>query len=150
MDQKLKKGEDYTGVTVVYLCHDGRGNFLLNKRGNQTRDEHGTWDAGGGGLEFNDTVENTLRKEIKEEYCTDVISFEFLGFRDVHRMHEGRPTHWIALDFMVLVDRDKAKNGEPHKFDEIGWFVMGRFPQPLHSQFPYFLEKYKDKIAIKR
>lgn len=148
MDQPLKKGEDYTGVTVVYLCHDGRGNYLLNKRSNRTRDEHGTWDAGGGSLEFNDTVEGTLRKEIKEEYCTDVIAYEFLGFRDVHRVHEGRPTHWLALDFKVLVNREMVKNGEPHKFDEIGWFKLEEFPKPLHSQFPFFLEKYKEKIVM--
>ena len=146
MDKNLKKGEDYTGVTVVYLCHDGKGNYLLNKRSNQTRDEHGTWDPGGGGLEFGDTVENTLKKEIKEEYCTDVIRYEFLGFRDVHRMNNDRPTHWIALDFKVLINRDKVKNGEPHKFDEIGWFTSDRFPSPMHSQFPFFLGKYGEKI----
>ena len=146
MNRKMKKGEDYTGITIVYLCHDGKGNYLLNKRGNQTRDEHGTWDPGGGGLEFGDTVENTLKKELNEEYGTDPIKAEFLGFRDVHRVHGGHPTHWIALDFKVLVNRDKVKNGEPHKFDEIGWFTLDKLPKPLHSQFPFFLEDYKEKL----
>src|ERR1700685_3937593 len=107
MEKALKKGEDYIGVSVVYLCHDGEGNYLLNKRSNQTRDEHGTWDSGGGGLEFNDTVEGTLKKEITEEYCVDVINSEFLGFRDVHRTNNGQPTHWVTLDFKVLIDREK-------------------------------------------
>ena len=142
----MKKGEDYTGVSIIYLCHDGKGNYLLNKRSVQARDENGRWDCGGGGLEFGDTVENTLKKEIQEEYCTDVIGYEFLGYRDVHRMNNGRPTHWIALDFKVLVDRDKVKNGEPHKFDEIGWFKLGEFPEPLHSQLPLFLRDYKNRI----
>jgi ADP-ribose pyrophosphatase YjhB (NUDIX family) len=142
----MKKGEDYTGVTVVYLCHDGKGNILLNKRSNNCRDEHGKWDPGGGGLEFGDTVENTLRKEIKEEYCTEVLGYEFLGYQDVHREHEGKKTHWIALDFKVLVDRDKVKNGEPHKFDAVEWFSLDKLPSPLHSQFPEFLKQYKDKI----
>lgn len=146
MDGTLKKGEDYTGVAVVFLCHDGKGNYLLNKRSNQARDEKGKWDSGGGGLEFNDTVEDTLKKEIQEEFCTDIISHELLGFRDVHRVHEGKPTHWIALDFKVLVDREKVKNGEPHKFDDIGWFILEEFPEPIHSQFPFFLKKYKDKL----
>ena len=108
---QLKKGEDYVGVTVVYFCHDGKGNLLLNKRSEQARDEHGMWDPGGGGLEFGDTVEDTVRKEIKEEYCADVLGMEFLGFKDVHRTHDGRPTHWIALVFKVLVDREKVANG---------------------------------------
>lgn len=142
----MKRGEDYTGVAVVYFCHDGNGNFLLNKRGVNCRDEHGTWDPGGGGIEFGDTVENSLKKEIKEEYCTNVINYEFLGFRDVHREHGGKKTHWIALDFKVLVDRNKVGNGEPHKFDAVEWFTLDKLPTPLHSQFPDFLKLYRGKL----
>ncbi len=142
----MKKGEDYIGVTVVYLCHDGKGSVLLNKRSVNCRDEHGMWDPGGGGLEFGDTVVHTLEKEIAEEYCTDVLGYEFLGYRDMHREHNGKKTHWIALDFKVLVDREKVANGEPHKFDEIGWFTLDKLPSPLHSQFPNFLSAYKDRI----
>ena len=142
-----QKGVDYTGVSIVYLCHDGKGNVLLGKRGVNARDEQGTWDWGGGGIEFNDTVENTLRKEIKEEYCTDVLDYKFLGYRDVHREIKGKKTHWIALDFKVLVDREKAKNGEPHKFDNVQWFTLNSLPSPLHSQCSTFLRNYKDQLA---
>ncbi len=141
-----KKGEDYTGITIVYFCHDGAGNVLLAKRSKNCRDEHGRWDIGGGGLEFGDTVENTLKKEIKEEYSTEVLGFEFLGYRDVHRGNNGKKTHWISLDFKVLVDRNMVKNGEPHKFDEVKWFKIGDYPEPLHSQLPHFLNSYKDRI----
>ena len=98
----MKKGIDYPGVTIVYLCHDGDGNFLLCKRSKNCRDEHGCWDNGGGGLELHDTVENTLKKEIKEEYCTDVLDYEFLGYRDVHRESENGKSHWIALDLSLI------------------------------------------------
>jgi 8-oxo-dGTP diphosphatase len=145
----MQKGFDFTGVSIVFFCHDGEGNFLLSKRSTNCRDEHGTWDPGGGGLEVHDTVEDTIRKEIKEEYCADVLAQEFLGFRDVHREHEGKKTHWIALDFKVLIDKTQVKNGEPHKLEEIGWFRLETLPSPLHSQFPYFLEKYREKLARK-
>lgn len=142
----LKKGVDYTGITIVFACHDGRGNILLHKRSENARDEHGRWDIGAGGLELHDTPENTLRKEIKEEYSTDVISYEFLGFRDVHRQHAGQKTHWLALDFKVLVDPAQVKNGEPHKFEEVKWFTLNNLPSPIHSQWPIFFEKYKDRL----
>ena len=142
----LKKGVDHIGVTIVYFCHDGKGNFIMAKRSDNARDEQQRWDIGGGGLEFGDTVENTLRKEIKEEYCTDVSEMEFLGYRDVHREHEGRPTHWIALDFKVLIDPAKVRNGEPHKFEEVGWFTRDALPENLHSQLPNFLRLYRDKL----
>jgi hypothetical protein len=52
----MEKGLDYTGISVVYFCHDGNGNFLMQKRGKNCRDENGRWDIGGGALEVEDSV----------------------------------------------------------------------------------------------
>ncbi len=143
----MKKGVDYTGICVVYFCFDNNGKLLLAKRSANCRDENGKWDCGSGALEFGDSIKETLRKEIKEEYCTDVIEYEFLGYRDVHReLGDGTKTHWVALDFKVLVDRDMVKIGEPHKFDDIGWFTKDSLPSNLHSQLPYALKKYENKF----
>ena len=142
----MKKGQDYTGVTVVFACHDGEGNYLFSKRSTQCRDEHGAWDPGGGGLEFRDTVEDTLRKEIAEEYCTTILSSEFLGYRDIHREHEGIKTHWIGLDFKVHIDRAKVSNGEPHKAEEIRWCKLDELPVPMHSQWPLFYNLYQNRL----
>jgi 8-oxo-dGTP pyrophosphatase MutT (NUDIX family) len=144
---QLKQGQDYVGVSVVYFCHDGKGKFIMARRSENARDERGRWDIGGGGLEFGMTVEDTLKKEIREEYCTDVLSYEFLGYRDAHRKLDGKPTHWIALDFKVLVDPSKVAIGEPHKFTDLAWFdFAGKLPVNLHSLLPYFLEKYNKQL----
>ncbi len=143
----MKKGIDCIGVSVVYFCHDGAGNVLLAQRSENSRDEKGCWDIGGGAIEFGENIEETVKKEIKEEYSTNVQKLEFLGFRDVHRTHDGVSTHWIALDFKVLVDRTMGKIGEPHKFDDLGWFTLDTLPSPVHSQIPTFLEKYKDALS---
>jgi len=140
----MQKGIDFIGVGVVYYCHDG--NVILAKRSNNCKDEHGNWDIGGGGLEFGEDVIIGMKREIKEEYGTDVLDFEFLGFRDVHRIFNGIKTHWVALDFKVLVDKKQVKNGEPHKFDDVKWFKHNEFPSPTHSQLPEFLNKYKNKL----
>jgi len=118
----------------------------MSKRSQKCRDEQGNWDIGAGSLEFGHKIEDTLKREIKEEYCTDVLGHEFLGFRDIHREVNGKKTHWVSLDFKVHVDRSKASIGEPHKIDEIGWFTMSKLPTPVHSQLPKFLEKYKDRL----
>ena len=142
----MKKGVDYTGVCVIFYCHDGEGNVLMHKRSSQCRDEHGRWDIGGGGLRHLNRVEDDIRREIAEEFCTDVLEIEFLGFRDVHREHEGERTHWIALDHKVRIDPSKVTNGEPHKIEELRWFASDDLPEPLHSQLGFFLEDYKDKL----
>jgi len=140
------KGEDYPGITLVFYCHDGNGNFIMAKRGINCRDEQGRWDIGGGGLELGDSLEKTLTKEIKQEYCTDILDYEFLGIREMFRTNNGKPTHWIGLDYKVLVDKKKVSNGEPHKFDDVKWFTLNTLPSPIHSQFPDFLKRYKERL----
>ena len=143
----MRRSIDYIGVGVVFFCHDGKGNVLLNKRSEKSRDEHNMWDPGGGCIEFGETAVDALKREIKEEYCTDIIDSEFLGYRDVFRIDgEGNNNHWVALDFKVLIDRKKVKNGVPDKHKEIEWFSANNLPSPLHSQFPFFLKKYGGKL----
>lgn len=144
----MRKGTDFVGISVVYFCHDGKGNFVMAKRSKNARDEQGRWDIGGGGLELGDSVEYTLRKEIKEEYRADVLNFEFLGYRDVFRRHEGKPSHWITLDFKVLLNPKQVQIGESHKFDEIKWFKLKSLPPDahMHSQLPIFLAKYNNQL----
>ena len=142
----MKKGVDYTGVCVVFYCHDGQGKVLMHKRSNKCRDEHGCWDTGGGGAEFGEKILDSVRREIVEEYGAEPIEIEHLGYRDVHREHKGEQTHWIALDFKVLVDPLRVKNAEPEKIQELGWFTMDSIPNPIHSQLGTFFENYKDRF----
>ncbi|MBI2410642.1 MAG: NUDIX domain-containing protein [Candidatus Kerfeldbacteria bacterium] len=148
MYRKPKAGIDYVGVSIVFFCHDGQGRVLMAKRSENARDEHGKWDIGAGKVEVGDSVEETLHKEIQEEYSTEVISYEFLGFRDVHRMQNEVHTHWITLDFKVLVRPENVAIGEPAKFSDIGWFNKNQIPsnEQLHSQLPFFFQKYSEQL----
>lgn len=141
-------GVDYPGVSVTFFCHDGTGRFVMHRRSPHARDEQHRWDFGGGRLEIHDTIENTVRKEIKEEYCADALDLEFLGFRDVHREHNGQKTHWIALDYKVRIDPAQVKIGEPDKFTDLRWFTLATLPpeHELHSQLPTYFAKYRDRL----
>jgi ADP-ribose pyrophosphatase YjhB (NUDIX family) len=129
----MKKGVDYIGITCVFFCHDGQGNFLLHKRSEKCRDEVGRWDCGGGAMEVGETFEQAVRREIKEEYGCDVLDLKFLRANNVLRTNGGEKTHWVALIFAAKVDPKQVINGEPEKMVEVGWFKPDAFPQPLHS-----------------
>lgn len=146
----MNKGVDFIGVTVSYMCHDGQGNFLMSKRSTKCRDEHGTWDFGGGGVDLGDSVEKTLLKELKEEYCVEPKTFEFLGYEDLFRTMNGVNTHWVGLLFLVEIDRSKVQNGEPEKFDALEWYHLDALPTPLHSSIPGILSKFKDRLRAFR
>src|SRR3989338_10805998 len=142
----MKEGVDSICITVSYFCHDEKGNVLLAKRTEHCRDEHGRWDPGGGGLEFGEKLDDALQREIREEYGTDVIKAEFLGFREIFRDHKGQKTHWISFDFKVHIDREKVINLEPKKHEGLGWFRLDNLPKPMHSQWPSFLKSYGDRL----
>ena len=144
--RKRIKGRELVGATIVFMCHDGNGNIVMMKRSQNARDEKSKLDIGRWSLEFSNIVISTLKREIKEEHSTDVLNFDFLGYRDVYREDEDGSSRWIVLDFLVLIDKGKVKIGEPDKFTDLKWFKFGKFPQDTHSQFPVFLKTYKHKL----
>ena len=141
----LRRGIDFIGVTCSFICHDGNGQILMHKRSKNCRDEHGTWDIDGGAHEFGDRAEQTIIREIKEEYGTKAFNLQFIKVFDAHRqLADGTPTHWVSILYAAQVDPKKAKNNEPFKIDEIGWFSFEQLPSPLHSQAMHELQSARD------
>lgn len=140
----LKRGIDHIGVSAVSIIHDGQGRILLMKRGQKARDERGRWDVCGGAIEFGESIDDAINREVMEELCTEPVDIKFLSVYDAHREHDGQKTHWIAIVHAVKVDSSKVKIGEPHKIEEIDWFVAKNLPKPLHSQFHHSLRLAKE------
>jgi len=144
------KGFSFVGVTTCFVCHDGKGNIFMAKRTKNARDEHDRWDTGGGGLKFGNTAVDNVIMEVSEEYSAIPQEIKFLGYRDVFRESpNGAPSHWLALDFSVLVNREDMKINEPDVFDDSGWFTLDNLPSPLHSQLGFLLDKFKEQYSLK-
>ena len=127
------------GVSCVFVCHDGSGRVLLARRSAGARDEPGTWDTGAGAIEHGESFEDAVAREVREEYRAEVRKLTTLGVRNVLR----GDTHWVAVVFAVEVDPEAVEIGEPHKFDELGWFSPDAPPQPAHSQLDETLALFR-------
>jgi 8-oxo-dGTP diphosphatase len=127
-------------VSCVFVCHSGDGRVLLARRGAGARDEPGTWDTGAGALEHGESFADAVRREVREEYTADALDVETIGVRNVLR----GGSHWVAVVNAVRVDRRyPVAIGEPHKFDELGWFALDDLPAPLHSQLPATIDLFR-------
>lgn len=131
-------------VSCVFVCHDDAGRILLARRSAAARDEPGTWDCGAGALEFGETFEAAVTREVGEEYRARPRDITQIGVRNVLR---GDPvtTHWVAVVFAVRVDPADVAIGEPHKFDALDWYATDALPSPLHSQLAETLRLFADR-----
>jgi len=143
----FKRGIDYIGVNCVFYCHDGNGRLLLQKRSEKCRDEVGHWDVGGGAMEFGETPEETVAREVAEEYGCDPLMITLGGVRTILRDNGGVKTHWVSFVFLVRVDPARVIIGDPEKMEEIGWFLPESFPSPLHSQTLLSFEVVKELFS---
>jgi 8-oxo-dGTP diphosphatase len=124
-------------VSCVFVCRDDSGRVLLARRSAGARDEPGVWDCGAGAIEFGETFEQAVTREVTEEYGIAPRSVVQRGVRNILRPG----SHWIAVVFEVrLAEPAAARIGEPHKFDDLRWCDPDDLPAPLHSQLPATLE----------
>lgn len=84
-------------------------------------------------MEFGESFEAAVAREVREEYATEALDTTVLGVRNVLR---GEPvdSHWVAVVCAVRVDPATVAIGEPDKFDALGWFTPDQLPTPRHSQ----------------
>lgn len=144
---RAHKGVSFVGVSTCFFCYREDGKFYLAKRSKNARDEQGRWEMGGGGLKWGVTAIDNLKTELKEEYNANPKDIKFMGYRDVFRENKGKATHWLCLDFAVLVDDKNIRINEPEMFDDGGWFTLGSLPSPLHSQQQIFFDMHEEELA---
>ena len=138
-------GITHIGVSVITMCHNGAGKYLISRRGPKCRDENDRWEpAGGGTVEHGESLLDAVQREVKEECGANVLEVECIGYREVMREHNGAATHWIAFDFRARIDPLEVSIQEPEKCSEHRWCAIDDIPVPMHSQFPLFLDKYKE------
>lgn len=140
------KGYSFTGIATAFQCYSNDGKILLAKRGQGARDERGTWDNGAGGLKWGLSLIENVKREVLEEYNAVPLNIEFWGYRDNFRTdRNGDNTHWLGMDFGVLIDPKQVKIIDHQAVEKIAWFKNGELPSPLHSEMTRIFEMYKDK-----
>lgn len=142
----MQPGIDYTGVSVTFFCYAG-SSYVMGWRTDKCRDEKDRWAIGSGAIEVGEPILEALHREVKEEYCARITSYEALGYREVRREISGIPTHWISFDFKVQVDPSTVQVGEPEKHPELKWYPFGYYPENCHSQFPRFLKNHWTRLG---
>ena len=120
------QGKDYVGVGVgAVIVQDG--SVLLLKR--RKPPEAGCWGIQGGAVEFGETLESAVKREIVEELGVEIAVKRLLGVTD-HILPDER-VHWVSPVFEVEIVAGKPSNLEPAKHSSLDWFSLDDLPDNL-------------------
>lgn len=96
------------------------------------RRDIGWWNLPGGGLEAGETVEEGLRREVREEVCTEVDVVRLVGVYSKPQKNE------VVLTFLCTLPGGTVDTiGTSDEVSEVGWFAPAQLPSdllPKHRQ----------------
>ncbi len=101
-------------VAIRAIVLDRQGRVLLLKRSNSEYGE-GQWCLPGGKLDYNDTPENTLEKELREETGMAVSNPSFLFYQNSLPLQPGK-MHCLNLYFACSCAGQVTLNEESSEF----------------------------------
>ncbi len=141
----MKKGVDYIGVGVGAVILNADGKVFLARRGKEARNESGKWEFPGGGVEFGETLEHALAREVMEEYGFEIDVRALLDV--VNHIIPAEGQHWVSPTFICGYRGGTPRLREPHKCEDIGWFSVDRIPEEkLTIASKKSLESLKQKM----
>ncbi len=137
----MKPGIDYIGVSVGALIFNDEGKILLCKRSQNAKNERGCWEAPGGAVEFGETLEHAITREMKEDLGVELVLEKQMPA--ANHIIPNEHQHWIPSAFICHIKNEKIpKIMEPDKCDEINWFALDNLPQPLSIITKIDIDRY--------
>ncbi len=141
----MKAGKDYIGTGLGAIILNENGEVLLMKRGEKCKNEIGKWAVIGGKLDFGETLEQGIIREVFEETNIKIKIDGQIPYYD-HLLPEENQ-HWIAHVFIAHIVKGIPKNMEPEKCSELKWFSFKKLPSPIAKMSQPALKYFKIKFG---
>ena len=117
--------EPRVGCGAVIL--DGGGAIYLLRRVKEP--EAGHWGLCGGKIDWGETTEAAVRREVAEELGIAIRETELLCLVDMIDAGDGE--HWVSPVYLATAWSGEPFNREPEKHSGAGWFARDALPSPL-------------------
>ncbi len=128
----------------AYIFNE-KGEVLLGKRKGSLAG--GEYAAPGGHLEFGESFEEAVKKEVMEETGLEVGKIEFFYVDNNLRYIKSAGKHYVTLSFRVEYIGGEPKVMEPEKVESWYWYALDNLPSPLSEFAEKGLAILKDKVG---
>ena len=123
----MKPGKDYIGVGCGAVIVNENNEILLQLRNKAPEKEY--WSIPGGKVEMFETLEEAVKREVKEETDVNVKVIECLGI--CNHIVTNEETHWVSPSFLCKIIEGEPKIMEPTKHLDMKWFSLDNLPEKL-------------------
>jgi 8-oxo-dGTP diphosphatase len=140
----MNEQRPYVGMGILVQ----RGNqILLGKR----RGSHGAgyYAAPGGHLEYGESFELAVRREVREETGLEITNLRLLAVgnylftRPAQARQEAGQRHYVDVDFVCEAPVGEAQLREPDKCEGWAWYTLGALPEPLFIVTQRMIESWQ-------
>lgn len=123
------------GVMVV----NERGEVLLGLR--HSSHGAGEWSFPGGKVDLGETIEETAKRETKEETNLEIDDLELVSLTDELRyLKDGK--QFVVIGFKANHYQGELKLANPERFHEWRWFSLDNLPQSLFEGTELMIRNY--------
>ena len=139
---EIKRGRDFIGVGVGAVIIDQNNQILLLMRRKAPEIEH--WTIPGGTVEFGETVENAILRELEEEIGVPCTIERLLGV--TNHILPAEQKHWVSPAFLCHIVSGVPENREPDAHSQMQWFPLDELPSKITLTTAKALDFYRNYL----
>lgn len=136
----MKPGKDYIGVGCGAFIINEKEQLLLQQRNKEP--EKDCWCIPGGKVEWMETFEDAVKREVKEECDVEINVEKLLGVCD--HIVKNEKQHWVSPSFLCRIIEGEPKIMEPSKHVDMKWFDLNNLPQKITITTQHAIKSYND------
>lgn len=139
----MKKWVDMIWVWCGALIVDNDSVLLIHKTGKSSWWGKGRWAQPGGWVEFWETVQTAIKRELKEELNIEVDLLGDMVFKDDIRTEDWVQKHWVTWSCFAKIVWGELKNMEPDKQQAVKRFKLDELPDNIIEYTQDTIDRYK-------
>ncbi|NUU64042.1 NUDIX domain-containing protein [Paenibacillus agri] len=138
------EAEKWPRVGVGAVIRDENNRLLLVLR--KKPPEAGHWSLPGGKVDYMETIENAVIREIHEELGIEIEIERLLCV--TNHIIPSEDVHYVAPTFLANIVSGDIHNQEPHALEKVQWFPMQDLPNKITMTTDYALKQLNSGINL--